>query len=426
MRIALALVAIVGLTPSFLMAAEPIQINYDEAKMPKFTLPDPLVMEDGAKVTSAEQWKTDRRPEILRLFEEQVYGKAPPAPTKLVFEVFDDEPKALDGKAIRKQAKVQLTPDPEGPWMDVLLYLPPDATGPVPTFLTLNFYGNHTVHTDPGIKLSESWMRNNNEKGTKDHEATEASRGTSASRWPVEDIVKRGYGLACIYYGDIDPDFHDKFQNGVHPYFYEEGQTQPKPDQWASIAAWAWGLSRGLDYLEQEAKVDAGKVIVMGHSRLGKTSLWAGATDERFAAAISNNSGCGGAALSRRRIGESVRRINTSFPHWFCENFNQYNDNEDECPVDQHQLVSLIAPRPALVCSAVDDKWADPKGEFLAAKHASPVYDLLGVEGLKTDTMPEPDEPVLSRLGYVIRPGGHGVLASDWQRYMDFADQHVK
>lgn len=413
------------LAASSMLNAQQEQPIYDESEVPEYTLPDPLVAEDGSAIETPQQWEEKQRPRILELFEREVYGKAPPAPEKIEFEVTESADDALAGTAIRKQVSVRLTPDEDGPVMDILIYLPKNAEKPAPVFLGLNFYGNMSIHPDPAIHLSKSWMRNNKEKGTENHQATDATRGTSKSRWPVEMILEHGYGLATIYYGDIDPDFDDGFQNGVHPHFMEEGQTQPKPDQWGSIAAWAWGLSRALDYLQQDEDVDGEKVIVMGHSRLGKTSLWAGATDPRFAAVISNNSGCGGAALSRRRFGESVKRINTSFPHWFCDNFNKYNHNEDACPVDQHMLIALQAPRPALVCSAEEDRWADPRGEFLSTLHADPVYRLFGVEGLETEEMPPVDQPVLSRLGYSIRTGKHDVLQSDWQRYIKFADQHV-
>jgi len=425
MTLALVFLVLLGINPVSLLAQKS-EVIYDEALVPEFSLPDPLKLEDGQSITSPEVWNSQARPEILAQFEEQVYGKAPPAPANINFRIEEESDNALDGLAVRRQIAIQLTPDEKGPVLHLLLYLPKAAQQPVPTFLTLNFYGNHTIASDPEILLSQSWMRNNSSKGVVDHKATEASRGSSDSRWPVKTILENGYGLASIYYGDIDPDYDDGFQNGVHPYFMNKGQQRPQADQWGSIAAWAWGLSRAMDYLQIDSEVDGQKVVVMGHSRLGKTSLWAGATDNRFAAVISNNSGCGGAALSRRRFGESVQRINTSFPHWFCENFKKYNHNEGACPVDQHMLIALVAPRPVLVCSAEEDRWADPLGEFLSVYHASPVYEMLGVEGINASQMPPVDEPVLSRVGYYIRPGKHDVLPSDWNRYMKFADRHVR
>ena len=401
------------------------ETNYSEQKVPKYTLPNPLVLSDGTRVTNAETWRTKRRPEILELFRKYVYGRAPVGkPKNMAFKVFDLERKALAGLATRKQVTVNFTGKKDGPKMDILIYLPNAVKRPVPTFVILNFGGNHTIHRDPAIKLSESWMRRGS-KGVVKNRANEESRGRSRASFPVERILKRGYGLATIYYGDIDPDFHDGFKNGVHPVFDKLIDGERAPDAWGAIGAWAWGLSRAMDYFETDDDIDNKRVAVLGHSRLGKTALWAGAQDERFAFVISNNSGCGGAALSRRRFGETVERINKSFPHWFCENFKKYNGKEDNLPVDQHMLIALVAPRPVYVTSADKDLWADPRGEFLACKNAAPVYRLLDVKGLGVKAMPGLDQPVQKgSVGYHVRSGGHSLTQYDWQRFMDFADMH--
>jgi (4-O-methyl)-D-glucuronate---lignin esterase len=412
--------------------AQQIPINLEEEKVGPYTLPDPLIMADGRKVTTREEWTNERRPELVRIFEEQVYGKVPqpPRPVRPTFHILSEDKQALGGKAIRREITIEFLDKADAPRIVLLIYLPKEgvASGRVPAFLGLNFQGNHTIDSDPGISLATGWVPNNPEHGVKDHRPAESTRGACSSRWQVERVLARGYALATAYYGDIDPDFDDGFQNGVHSLFYSSGQTHRAANEWGSIATWAWGLSRCLDALGTVPEIDASQVVLMGHSRLGKTALWAGATDPRFAIVISNDSGCGGAALSRRNFGETVLRINTSFPHWFCTNFRQYNGREDRLPVDQHELIALIAPRPVLICSAREDLWADPKGEFLAALGASPVYKLLGTDGLAATAMPAPEhgQLVMSTIGYHIRPGKHDVTAVDWNAFMKFADFHLR
>ncbi len=408
--------AILG-TAAAIHAQGPSEANYDEAKVGSYTLPDPLVFANGQPVTSKEQWPA-RRAEILALFEREVYGKTPPA-RPIEFEVTSRDPKALGGAATREEITLWITGSKAGPPLRLLIYKPNGAARPG-VFLGCNFGGNHAIDADPGITMSKSWMRPG--KGVENNRATEATRGAEASRWQAKMVVARGYALATYYYGDIFPDHKDGRPDSIAPHF---GREQA-PDDWNAIGAWAYGLSRALDYIERDKTLDAKRVAVLGHSRLGKTSLWAGARDPRFAMVISNDSGEDGAALARRNYGETVARINTSFPHWFDGNFKRYNGRVADLPVDQHMLISLIAPRPVYVASAVEDRWADPRGEFLSALAADPVYRLLGTGGIAAKEMPGIHQPVGSTIGYHIRAGVHDVTAYDWERFLDFGDRHMK
>ncbi len=416
-------------------AATAPETNYEEARVPQYTLPDPLRFEDGRAVRSARDWRRQRRAEVLGLFREHVYGHSPAAPTHLRFVPVSEVRDALGGRAVRREVRVLFTGSEEGPSMTVLLYLPQQAKGPVPTFLGLNFKGNQGVTFERDIPVTDRWVRNEPKEGRIDHRATEASRGTEASRWPVTTILDRGYALATVYYGDIEPDHNEGWRVGVRAHFPVDPARPIDPkaatlpfasSDWGALGAWAWGLSRALDFLETEPRVDAKRVAVLGHSRLGKAALWAGAQDERFAMVISNNSGEGGAALARRVFGETTARINALAPYWFCTRFKQYNDREADLPVDQHELIALAAPRPVYIASAEKDLWADPHGEFLAAQAAEPVYELLGQHGLGIDRWPRVNQPVGEFIGYHVRSGDHDVTLYDWNRYLDFADRHLQ
>lgn len=396
--------------------------NYDESQVPKHELP-PILDEFTLSADDRQEAWQARRAELLEVFAAQMYGTQPTLPFELECEHLESGT-SHHGKAQRDQYRVHLRTDAGEQSIDLLVYTPRAATAPVPTFLGLSFYGNHTVAMDPEITITKSWCRSSSDKGVVDNRATEAGRGSSSNRWPVETIVEAGYGLATAYCGDIDPDFDDGFKNGVHALFPEHRPGPENPDRWGTISAWAWGLSRLLDCLQTSvAQVDGQRVVVIGHSRLGKTSLWAGATDSRFAAAISNDSGCGGAALSRRAYGETVERINTSFPHWFCHHFRQYNQNEAALPIDQHQLLALMAPRPLYVASASDDQWADPRGEFLATRLAGQAYVELGLPGLRLDELPAPNTASVGHVSYHLREGKHDINAWDWENYLKFISQ---
>ncbi len=418
------LAALFSSLPCYSAYAQSRGENLDETRVASYTLPDPLKTANGKNISSAKEWTTIQRPAVLQLFGDHVYGKFPGKPKGLHFKVNDVENKALGGKAIRKQITVFFTGATDAPGMEVLLYLPKEAKKPVPVFTGLNFYGNHTVHADPGIMLSTRWQRNTKDSSVINHKATEAARGTSARSWEIEEIIAHGYGVATVYYGDLEPDHNDGWKTGIRTTLKSE--LGIPENEWGAIGAWAWGLSRIMDYLETDKDVNANQVAITGHSRIGKAALWAAANDTRFALVVSNNSGEGGAALARRNFGETVAIINTSFPYWFSPKYKEYSGKADQLPVDQHMLLALMAPRPLYVASAIDDAWADPKGEFLSAKNAEPVYTLFGKIGLGISEMPPVNQPAGATIRYHIRTGGHGITRYDWQQYITFANGQFK
>lgn len=403
--------------------AQTLAGNYSEEKVPPYTLPDPLKQPNGKMVTTTRQWNTLQRPYIYHLFEENVYGAFPKKRIPLKYIVREVNEHALNDLAVRKQIRMFFHPTDSTAFLDILLYLPKTVKKPAPVFAAYNFSGNHSIENDPDIFLSHSWLPDRG-NAVINHQATGSSRGSGASQWQVKEIIKRGYGIATAYYGDMEPDHPDGWKNGIRTSLKD--MLQINPQDWSAIGAWAWGLSRMMDYLLQDKDVDGKKVAVMGHSRLGKAALWAAASDQRFAMVISNESGEGGAALSKRWYGETVGIINQKFPHWFAANYKKYNDNTGALPVDQHMLLSLIAPRPLYVASAEGDQWSDPKGEFLGAKNADPVYALFHKKGLGADTMPGLHQPVGNTIRYHIRAGKHDVTQYDWQQFLNFADENWK
>lgn len=398
-------------------AQEPPDTNYDESRVGSYELPDPLKCFDGRAVSTPALWREVRRPELLAAFATNIYGRTPELPFRLRAVVTDVAPAALGGLATRKQATIRLFDDADAPWIDLLLYLPNGVPSPVPVFLGLS-YGNQGVNPDPGIRPSRD---------------TTPKPGEQANRWPLELILRRGYAVATFAGADVEQDRHgsgslqrpDGWRSGIRGYALRRaGRSELAADEWGSLGAWAWGLSRALDHLEQEPAVDARRVAVFGHSRTGKAALWAAAQDERFALCIANNSGQGGAALARRRFGETVAASYALSGAWYCRNYERFGGRESGLPVDAHELIALIAPRPVYVASAIDDGWADPRGEFLAALHAAPVYELLGRTGIGTDAFPAVDQPVGGSLGYHVRAGDHDLTAFDWVQFLDFADRH--
>lgn len=394
---------------------------YTEAEVPNYALPPVLEMQDGTRISTAEKWNSQRRPEILRLFEDHVYGRMPTAEVSATYVVRELEP-INEGKVRRKWITMTLFRDGESAEAYLLMHLPAEKSGPVPTFVGLNFLGNAGTTVEEDIPLLPG--RTRDVVTAQEAEKLMDGRAKRAQRWPAEMITDEGFAVVTCFYGDFFPDDNDGYARSMQRLFPED-QRGPGQHQWGAIGTWAWGLSRILDYLETDPDIDATRVAVVGHSRLGKAALWAGATDERFALVYSNNSGCGGAALSMRAFGETVNIINGYFPHWFCHQFREYNRNEKALPVDQHQLLALVAPRLLYVASAEEDVWADPRGEYLALVEAAPAFKLLGKDPVEDQEMPEVNAPIHKDTGYHIRPGKHNLLPEDWRFLIDFWKKHL-
>ncbi|MEX0824605.1 MAG: acetylxylan esterase [Pirellulaceae bacterium] len=380
------------------------EFNYDESKVPEYTLPDPLVFSDGTAVKTPQDWEK-RRDETLQLFRQHVYGRRPDVDYATEFTVVKTIAGAFGGRADGREVRIRIRQGKRTYDFSLLLFLP---TG-------------HVEGADNGARPVLLHI-NNRDFPTLQQAATQEN-----DFWSVEKIVARQYIAAAVSTNAIDPDRGDGFEEGIRGFLAGAGakEAEQSEDAWGALSAWGWGASRALDYLETVAEADAKRVAVIGHSRGGKAALWCAAEDPRFAVAYSNDSGCGGAALSRRRFGETVARITSSFPHWFCKKFADYGGKESELPVDQHQLIGLIAPRAVYVASATEDLWADPRGEYLSLIHAAPVYKLLGKEAIVEKNMPAADEPrVKGKTGYHIRSGGHGLTPYDWTQFMHFTDQH--
>jgi hypothetical protein len=414
--LALASVAAIAQTPPPAIVAG-IPVNYEESKTGDYKLPDPLTLLNGKPVRDKKTWTHQRRPELVKLFEENQFGRSPADHSNVSFEVFERGTPAFDGKAIRRQVTIHFGKDASSPKADLLLYLPAaQATKPVPVLVNISFSANASVIDDPDVKAGEFWNR--------EHQHVPATRGTGIGKLNPLPWLEHGIAFATIYYGDIDPDFAEGLPHGIRNLYLKAGQTAPASDEWGSIAAWGWGLSRVVDYLETDKSIDSKRIAILGVSRLGKTVLWAGAHDTRIALVIASCSGEGGAALSRRNYGETIKHLAVRFGYQFAGNYAKYGDRVDEFPVDSHLLISLIAPRPLLLQTGDQDKWSDPKGEYLAAVAAAPVYRLLGQTVELPPEMPAPGQAFLGPLGYYMHAGGHGTLPPDWDIFLKFVETH--
>jgi len=396
--------------------------NYDETAVRRYSLPNLLLGPSEELILSSLDWKETARPFQFDLLEKFIYGRRlPPVEVSVLGKEKRVEKQYGDVLAIRIQASLQMGTTENSPTTDVLLYLP-KSQKKVPVFLKLNFLGNQAEVTDEDIQITENWVISKNGN----NRATETSRGSQSRRFPVSSMLTRGYGLATAHCGDFFPDHKEGRSASILGSLGRPTGENIPDDEPGALGAWAWGLSRILDWLLTLPEVDPNRIIVLGHSRLGKAALWAGACDQRFAMVISNDSGCGGAAISRRNYGESIEVITKRFPHWFCPRLATFANRERELPCDQHSLLAMTAPRPLYVASAQNDRWADPKGEFLAAVAADPAWKLFNLQGLGTQTMPPENTSIGKMIGYHIRNGNHDLLQFDWNRFADFADRKLQ
>jgi dienelactone hydrolase len=418
-RLALAVALCAAFPAADAAPSTPLSFREPSTLPAQATLPDPLVMFDGRRVSSPDQWFKERRPELKALFQHYMYGAIPPKPAHVQVTNLGEYHDFLGGKATLKLVRLEMGPA-KAPQIDLMLVVPNERPGPAPVFLAMDFCGNHALTADPRVPLARSWLGNGC-KGCTNNAATEASRGSQTADWPLAEIVRRGYALAAFYSGDVDPDRED-VSEGLYAWLAGGDQARNKPANRGTIAAWAWGFQRCVDYLVTEPGTDAHRIAALGHSRNGKTALLAAAFDERIAIAFPHQAGCGGSAPSRGKTGESVKAINDRFPHWFNAQFKQFNDVPERLPFDQNCLVALCAPRPVLFSAAEGDQWANPAGQFQVLQAADPVYRFLGSEGLAANEMPRQRQLVASPLGYYVREGQHSMTSDDWTMFMNFAD----
>lgn len=383
-------------------------------------LPDPLKMLSGKPVATPSEWRSMRRPELRLLFQHYMYGFLPKPPKRVEVTLEREERAYFGGKATKREVALHIGPPGAAP-LRLMLIVPNRRTKPAPVFIGIAFFGNHALVNDPTIAINDRWIRSDH--GVVDNRAAEASRGMLANQWCLEKIIDRGYATATFYYGDVEPDYPDA-PDGLRALMHKPGTPHGK-HEWGAVAAWAWGIHRVVDYLVKQPDIDAKRIAAVGHSRNGKATLLAAAFDDRIAVAFPHQAGCGGTAPSRGTVGESVERINTVFPHWFCDTFKEFNREPQRLPFDQHCLAALVAPRPVLFSNAEQDTWANWAGQFEVLQAADKVYRLLGVEGLAADALPPMRKLIDSRLGYYIRPGSHSMLEEDWDVFLAYADRHL-